>query len=205
MYGPGALPSTPNCPTGWTELGTPVGVSGVGDGTYNPNDPSGGFTPTQPGEYWWYAAYSGDADNASANSGCGAEETVVQPAENLSVTAPSDSGQGSSITATATLSGPSTSNPGGTISFWVYQSTTPTAPTSCPGTTATGWMQVGGAGATVPVAGYGSYPSPAFIPPGPGYYFWYASYSGDSNDTATDSGCGIAIWVQIPVQHVLSL
>ena len=137
----GALPSTTTCPTGWTQLGAAVAVSG--DGTYNP---STGFTPTLPGDYWWYAAYSGDTDNAGTNSGCGVEETVVQPGESLSVAAPSASGLGSSIEATATLSGPNTGGPGGTISFWVYQSTAGAPPTSCPATTVPGWTQVGGRG-----------------------------------------------------------
>ncbi len=172
-----------------------------------------GFTPINPSRDNCVAFYQynlaqtnvGLTARGVAETTVGQFTTVVQPAENLSVTAPSASGQGSSITATAMLSGPSTSDPGGSISFWVYQSTTATAPTSCPNTTATGWRQVRGARTTVPVAGYGSYPSPRFIPPLPGYYYWYASYSGDSNDVPTDSGCGVAIWVQIPVQHVPSL
>ena len=57
----------------------------------------------------------------------------------------------------------------------------------------------------MPVTGYGSYQSPAFTATVVGDYFWYASYSGDMNDNPTDSGCGVAIWVQIPVQHVASL
>ncbi len=197
---PGPAPTS--CPgsTSWTQLGANVTVSG--NTTYYSTS---GFTPSDPGEYWWYASYSGDANNASANSGC--EETVVQTTENLSVTAPSVSAVGADITATATLSGPNPGPPLGTtpapyISFWVYGPGS--EPTSCPDTTDTaGWTEVGG---TVAVNdGYGSYTSSSFTVPGPGNYWWYASYSGDPNDPPTDSGCGFVISVQIPSQNVATL
>jgi Flp pilus assembly protein TadG len=201
LSGPGAQPTT--CPgsTGWAQLGSQVAVAGD-----NPYSPTTGYAPTQAGDYWWYAVYSGDADNTGANSGCPPPvETVVQPAENLSVTAPSAGALGGAINITATLSGPTSGIPTGTITFWVYESSAGTAPTSCPGPAATGWAQVGGAGTTVPVNGYGSYVSPAYTLTTPGNYFWYASYSGDDNDVPTDTGCGIVIWVQIPTQNVATL
>ena len=41
--------------------------------------PSGGFTPSRAGDYWWYASYGGDADNSPAAATCGASmaETVI--------------------------------------------------------------------------------------------------------------------------------
>jgi hypothetical protein len=174
-------------------------VAAPGDASYNPTS---GYPLTQPGDYWWYAAYSGDSGNAKADSGCGPgemEETVVQTAENLSITAPSAGALGTAISPTATLSGPNTGTVGGTMDFWVYPGA---EPTSCPDTTATGWTNVG----SVLVTQYGSYsPTTGYTPTKTGEYWWYVSYSGDSNDSPTDSGCGIVIWVQVPVQQVPSL
>jgi uncharacterized repeat protein (TIGR01451 family) len=44
---------------------------------------------------------------------------------------------------------------------------------------------------TAAVSGNGTYnPSAAFTPPSTGTYWWYASYSGDTSDGASTSGCG---------------
>jgi hypothetical protein len=66
VFGPQASPPT-DCSTG----GTTVGSSAVsGNGSYNP---ASSYTPTQNGgNYYWYASYGGDANNSTANSGCGA-------------------------------------------------------------------------------------------------------------------------------------
>lgn len=71
-FGPSATPPT-NCSSGGSPVGT-ASVSGVG--SYNP---SSGFTPPVAGDYWWYAAYSGD-DNAQPSAsvcGAGMPETVA--------------------------------------------------------------------------------------------------------------------------------
>ncbi len=157
------------------------------------------------GDYWWYAVYSGDPANSGANSGCGAVETVVQAAEVLSVTAPSSDTLNSGVLPVATLSGPSTGKPQGSISFWVYGPGS--QPTSCPEDTTDHLWQTAG---SQTVNGYGSY-SPSsgdFTLTTPGQYWWYASYTGDTPDASdppTDSGCGVVIWVQVPVQRVPSL
>jgi YVTN family beta-propeller protein len=52
-----------SCPSG-TVLGT---VTVNGNGTYHP---SAGFTPPSAGDYWWYASYSGDVDNAASHTSC---------------------------------------------------------------------------------------------------------------------------------------
>jgi hypothetical protein len=64
VFGPQA--SAPaSCASGGTTVGT-AAVSG--SGTYNP---SAGFTPSSAGTYWWYASYSGDANNGASSSRCG--------------------------------------------------------------------------------------------------------------------------------------
>jgi hypothetical protein len=62
------------CTSGGQSLGAPTTVSG--DGPYNPVIP---FMPSGAGTYWWYASYSGDANNSTVNSVCGSSmpETAV--------------------------------------------------------------------------------------------------------------------------------
>ena len=55
VFGPGGEPSS--CTSGGTVVGTaPV----AGNATYGS---SAGYTPTQAGDYWWYASYGGDGNN----------------------------------------------------------------------------------------------------------------------------------------------
>jgi hypothetical protein len=59
-----------DCTTGGTEVGTAI----VSDGPYNSS-----FSPTYRGDYWWYASYSGCANNGATDSVCGSgmPETAV--------------------------------------------------------------------------------------------------------------------------------
>ena len=69
VYGPSATAPTTCQTTGggfWTAVGAGTTVN-AGNGTYNP---TAGFTPATAGTYWWYAAYSGDANNLAATSIC---------------------------------------------------------------------------------------------------------------------------------------
>ena len=70
----------PSAPTSCGSGGTTVGTASVGgNGTYHPG---AGFTPSQTGNYWWYASYGGDSNNHPAASSCGVSmpETVVSAA-----------------------------------------------------------------------------------------------------------------------------
>jgi hypothetical protein len=84
VFGPQSSPPS-SCASGGATVGT---ASVNGDGTYQP---SAGFTPPSPGEYWWYASYSGSAGDEPAASACGAlmAQTLVAPAPT------SESGPGS--------------------------------------------------------------------------------------------------------------
>jgi hypothetical protein len=57
---------------GWSSVGSAVAITA--NGTYNA---STSFTPSTAGTYWWYASYTGDSDNAAANSGCTSTSTTV--------------------------------------------------------------------------------------------------------------------------------
>src|SRR5207253_131485 len=71
VFGPGSEPST--C-TGGTMVGTTV--SAPSNGTYHP---TANVTRNQAGNFWWYAAYSGDGTNNNPSTsacGTGMSETV---------------------------------------------------------------------------------------------------------------------------------
>jgi hypothetical protein len=164
--------------------GTIVGTASPSDnGSYHP---SAGFTPSSAGNYWWYASYDGDVGNNSAASACGggmAETVESKATPSLGLTGPSTGTVGTALTAssvTASLS--SGASPGGTITFKVFGPQS-SAPTSC----SSGGTTVG----TASASGNGSYhPSAGFSPAGAGDYWWYASYGGDSGNTAATSTCG---------------
>ena len=180
VFGPQSSPPS-TCTSGGTAVGA---ASASGDGTYQP---SAGFTPPSPGDYWWYASYGGDAGDEPAVSLCGpgmAETSVVpKVTPTLSASGPLEGVAGSPIAASsisATLA--SGSAPTGTIAFTVFG-----PQSSPPGSCASGGATLGAAS----VNGNGTYsPSAGFTPPSPGDYWWYASYGGDAGDEPAVSACG---------------
>jgi hypothetical protein len=69
LYGPS--PAAPSTCGGGIDLGS---AAVAGDGSYNPpND----FTPSKPGDYWLYAAYSGDSADSAATSSCPPAAEIV--------------------------------------------------------------------------------------------------------------------------------
>jgi hypothetical protein len=108
VFGPQNTPPV-NCAYGATALGAQP-VAGV---TAVPSPES--FTPSATGDYWWYAAYTGDLSNAPAMSTCGSAmpETVVQAVPPTTttptVTTPTTT---STTTATTTTTTPTTTTPG---------------------------------------------------------------------------------------------
>jgi hypothetical protein len=154
-------------------------VNVAGNGSY----PSNSFTPTATGTYRWVAVYSGDANNSSATSPCGApnESVVVTPPSGIAsptlVTVASPGIRiGGTIHDTATLSGGNA--PTGTITFNAYGP----IDSQCTGTPAFT--------ASVAVSGNGTYTSPSFRPTAAGIYNFVASYSGDANNNPALSPCG---------------
>jgi hypothetical protein len=170
-------------PTDCTSGGATIGTTEVsGDGTYQSN---AGFTPSSTGDYWWYASYGGDSINDPTNSGCGASmaETVVTPqTPSLSLAAPSSDATGAPFPKWLITGGLSFGvAPTGTITFTVFGPQS-AAPTNC----ASGGTVVG----TADVSNDGTYePNATRTPSSAGDYWWYASYSGDSNNNPTNSGC----------------
>lgn len=126
------------------------------------------------GDYYWQAAYSGDANNSSAKSTCTDEHLVVNKKKPSVSTAqtllPNDS---------FTLSG-ATSGAGGTITFKLYSPSDDT----CSGTPALT--------ETVNVNGNDTYKTSntTFIASDEGTWRWASTYSGDSNNESATSTCG---------------
>ncbi len=95
VFGPQTSPPS-SCASG----GTTVGSASVnGNGAYQP---SAGFTPPSPGEYWWYAGYGGAAGDEPAGSACGPlmAQTLVAAAPTIGSglgTGPGPSGPGTGV------------------------------------------------------------------------------------------------------------
>lgn len=179
VFGPQSTAPT-SCASGGTTVG---GTNASGDGSYQP---STAFTPSAPGDYWWYASYGGDAGDEPATSMCGpamAQTTVPKATPTLSVSGPMGGVAGSpiaaaSISATLTEGYAAT----GTITVTVFGPQS-SPPSSC----ASGGTTVG----TASVSGDGAYqPSAGFTPASAGDYWWYASYSGDAGNNPAASTCG---------------
>ena len=167
-------------PNNATCTGTPFATSTVtvtGNGTY----PSGPFTAAGAGTYRFVAVYSGDVNNASVASACGAANeavTVTPAAPTITTTASASVPAGGTISDSAVLAGGF--NPTGTITFTVFGPNNATCSGTPLGTS------------TVTVTGNGTYPSGPFTTAGAGTYRFVAVYGGDANNAAVASGCGAA-------------
>jgi len=90
VFGPQSSPPG-SCALGGITVGT---ASVNGNGTYQP---SVGFTPPSPGDYWWYASYGGAAGDEPAGSTCGPliAPTLVAAAQTVGSGGGSNPGPGS--------------------------------------------------------------------------------------------------------------
>ncbi len=181
LYGPndatcaGAIAFTANIPV-------------AGNGVYN----SGNFAPATAGTYRWVANYSGDTNNAASTSPCNSpNESVVvnQATTTLTTQASGAVTLGGQVNDDGTLAGGV--SPTGTITFDLY------GPNDATCTGAIAFT------ANIPVAGNGVYNSGNFTPTSAGTYRWVASYSGDTNNSASTSPCNspnesVAVGVTTP-------
>ncbi len=151
-------------------------VTVSGNGEYG----SGDFTAPAAGQYHWTAVYSGDANNATVTSPCGAsgETSTVSQAEPTISTAATNGTVGSPVHDTATIAGGVA--PGGIVTFKAYGPSDP----ECMGAAVFSKF--------VAVNGNGNYGSTDFTPTETGEYRWTAAYSGDGNNKAAASTCGDA-------------
>ena len=170
--------------------------------------PSQAVTESGAGTYYWQAAYSGDASNQPSMSTCGSEtETVSPPTARPKPTSISTllTGSrvlrkgaclwigdlvtvfsGSTVTDSATLSGPNVGSAGGTVTYTVYSSS---------------WdkrhARPVASGGTVTVTNGSVPPSNAVTLP-PGTYYWEAAYSGDALNGPSQSPWGSEVETVVP-------
>jgi hypothetical protein len=140
-----------------------------------------------PGTYYWQASYSGDSANDVSISTCGSEvETVTSPTATTTSTSLSGGGQSganisvaesTAVSDTATLSGTNASTATGTVTYSVYSDS------GCTTAVSSGTAQSITTPGTLPAS------SPVTLS-APGMYYWQASYSGDSANTASMGTCG---------------
>ena len=149
------------------------------------------FTPTQPGDYYWVTAFSGDTNNnATSPSGCGdpAERVHVRAAPRM-VTAATTPRARVFLTVptqdTAQLLdtlGP----PTGTVTFWlVGPFVDPFAECPPPSSALLGPIVV----PVDPATGLATTGPQSFTPVAAGDYYWLAQYSGDANNAPFTAPC----------------
>jgi len=135
------------------------------------------FTTPHAGEYRWTASYPGDANNQAIDTICGAANqtsTAAKAAPTLSGTATLNAVVGATIKDEATLGG--ASSPPGEITFNVFGP----GDTTCTTPLATKTAAIVSGKAT----------SPDFSPQTTGAFRWKASYPGDGDNEAAETGCG---------------
>ncbi|HEX6153555.1 MAG TPA: hypothetical protein VFZ19_08550 [Solirubrobacterales bacterium] len=146
-------------------------VTVTGEGQYLSEE----FEPPAPGTYSWSAHYSGDGENAPADSVCSADSEVAKATPSLAGDA-SDGVVGTAIHDEVTLSGGF--SPTGEVTFSVYSPTD----TTCTTPLDTDTVTIDGGTAT----------SPDFLAQQAGEFRWTASYSGDANNEAASLACNAA-------------
>lgn len=182
LVGP-AVNIPPACPDVATALIGPV-TAAVDPGTGRASTGPQTFAPSTPGDYYWIAEFSGDANNQpSGPDGCGdpAELVTVGRARPAitSQAGPNQGELGIAIHDTATVSGGL--GPTGTVGFALYGP----GDTSCASNLVAGDPTF----AAVPLAG-GQATSAAYTTLSPGTYRWVASYSGDAANAPVSGACG---------------
>ncbi|MGH9120523.1 MAG: hypothetical protein ACRDYC_01030 [Acidimicrobiales bacterium] len=162
------------CQSGCTNFVTSLSVPVNGNGIYA----SGSYTPTQQGDYFWVAAYSGDTNNTAVSTTCGDSGESVEVSLAELATSPSPSVPlGQAISDTATVSGPANApTPSGEVVFSLYE-----AISGCTGDPVTMLR-----GTLV----NGVVSSGPFVSAVPDQYAWVADYLGDSNYRGTITACG---------------
>src|SRR5207302_439874 len=137
-----------------------------------------GATLSSVGTYYWVASYSGDHNNSAADSGCAAEPVDVTPAGPArSEERRAGTGRGGGVFKDkATVTGLYGATPGGSTT-WMMLENTDGKITS---------LEDG----RVPLPSNATYETPKGATlSSVGTYYWVASYSGDHNNSAAESGC----------------
>jgi hypothetical protein len=136
--------------------------------------------------YYWQATYEGDSLHQKAKSSCGSEVLAVKAKMTISTSLLDEGSSGETLTSnedlsvndTATLSGPTSSEAAGTVTYMVYSDK------ECKDLVAEAGNESVMAGSALP--------STEETLPAGGYY-WQATYSGDALHQSSSSICGAEI------------
>jgi hypothetical protein len=150
--------------------------------------PSTAISTLAPGTYFWQASYGGSLAAQATTSACGSEVlTVLAPTTTTTIqTGGGVTGAsipvlvGSSVKDQAHIAGALAASATGAVTYTLYKDkkcTVPAAPSSV-GTLL--------AGVAAPSAG---------VKPGPGTYYWVASYSGGGLNAPSASACGSEVLI----------
>jgi hypothetical protein len=178
LFAPGVTPDATNSNHVYSDMVTVKGVGTYTTATVTGTKP-GGYLPsgtgTLTGSYQWVVSYSGDNNNNAVSVTTGTENVnAVTP--KISVSASNTVLIGSSLTASATLSG--AYNPGGSILFTLAAPDGSIVHSE-----------------TIAVTANTTYQTKGYTPPAatlPGTYQWTASYSGDGNNNGVTTKSGAA-------------
>jgi hypothetical protein len=170
------------CPTGSANEVNTVTVS---DGVVPESNP---VTFNSAGTYYWYATYSGDANNNGATSPCEQLTVNKAPVSVSTLLSQSSINVGGSVYDTATLSG-YTTTAGGTVTYYFSTSDT------CPASSHTTWTTVTVSDGIVPNSSPYTFNSA-------GTYYWYATYSGDANNAGATSPCERLTVASLPTYYL---
>jgi hypothetical protein len=138
---------------------------------------SSGYTPTGVGTVYWVATFNGDTNNAKVTSGSTAEQVNVDTINTQQQ--PANASVGSSIADTATVTGLVSPSSSDTVTFNLYSSAT-VQNSSTLFFTDTETVSISGSTATATSKGYMAMAT--------GTDYWVATFNGDSNNAAVNSG-----------------
>lgn len=138
--------------------------------------------------YYWQAEYPGDSLHLASTSSCGKEVLTVKAETSLSTTLSGGGEEGAEVQVEeadavkdkATLSGTNSSKATGIVKYKIYSDN------EC--------KELAATAGEVTVSG-GSVPSSSEVKLSDGFYYWQASYQGDSTHSSSTSACGSEIEV----------
>src|SRR5207302_443400 len=136
-----------------------------------------GTTISSVGSYYWFASYSGDHNNSATHSGCADDrrELARTPPTSETTQQPATGTVSAIFKDKATISG-LFGSPEGTIPFNLYANPQPQSTPLFPYTRSSDLNATYETPKGTTISSVGS-------------YYWFASYSGDHNNSATHSGC----------------
>jgi hypothetical protein len=158
---------------------TPAGSAGVAGGVAGASS----AVTLAPGKYYWRASYGGDVGHEPSTSPCGSEVLTVLAPTSISTVQSGGGISGASLTEPngttvsdkAQIAGSFAASAGGTVSYALYKDSKCTVVAAA----------VSVASVVNGVAGASS-----SVKPGPGTYYWKATYSGDAANEGSVSACG---------------